>query len=202
MHGQPPPVRLALLAVATLAALAGFAFAAASSEAKPAAPCTMRTFAARAPPPRARQAQRRLASRPANGATVSGTVAWAVKPPAAASTGSTSRVDGVVKSSDSSAPFAYGTGSLDTTTLANGRHTLTATAYARAAAGKRDHSVTVANPTRAGADPAPPDADSRRPTPTHPGAHPGPAPARYRAHTRPDPRRPPRSTGAPGSATS
>jgi hypothetical protein len=64
--------------------------------------------------------------KPAAEATVSGTVAWE----AAIAAGSPSKVeflvDGAAKFSDSSAPFG---GSLDTTQLANGKHTLSATAY-------------------------------------------------------------------------
>jgi hypothetical protein len=64
--------------------------------------------------------------KPLAGATVSGTVAWEV----AIAAGSPSKVeflvDGAAKFSDSSAPYG---GSLDTTKLANGNHTLSATAY-------------------------------------------------------------------------
>jgi hypothetical protein len=64
--------------------------------------------------------------KPAAGATVSGTVAWEV----AVGAGSPSKleflVDGAAKFSDSSAPYG---GSLDTAKLANGNHTLSATAY-------------------------------------------------------------------------
>jgi hypothetical protein len=64
--------------------------------------------------------------KPSNGATVSGTIGWEV----AVTAGSPSKVeflvDGVAASSDSSAPFGA---SLDTTKLANGNHTLSATAY-------------------------------------------------------------------------
>ena len=64
--------------------------------------------------------------KPGNGTTVSGTIGWEV----AVTAGSPSKVeflvDGAAKFSDSSAPFG---GSLDTTKLANGNHTLSATAY-------------------------------------------------------------------------
>ena len=98
-------------------------------------------------------------------------------------------VDGSVKSSDSSSPFAYA-GGLDTTKLANGRHTLTATAYAR---GARPASativVTVANPS---ATPTPTPKPTPTPTPT-PVPTPTPTPA-------PHPAPEPEPTPAPGPA--
>jgi hypothetical protein len=64
--------------------------------------------------------------KPGNGATVSGTASWEV----AVTAGSASKVeflvDGVARFSDTSAPYG---GSLDTAKLANGNHTLAATAY-------------------------------------------------------------------------
>ncbi len=68
---------------------------------------------------------------PANGATVSGAIAWEVKASSSRVYRVDFAIDGAVRSSDSHFPFAYG--SLDTTALANGRHSLTATAYARGA---------------------------------------------------------------------
>ncbi len=63
---------------------------------------------------------------PADGSVVSGTIRWAVT-----TTGSVRRVefaiDGRTRDTDTSAPYVYDGGSLDTTKLANGRHTLTAT---------------------------------------------------------------------------
>ena len=70
---------------------------------------------------------------PASNATVSGTIAWQVKV-----SGSTTpsrvdfTIDGAYKITDSSAPYTYGSG-LDTTTLSDGTHTLSATAYAKKA---------------------------------------------------------------------
>ena len=64
--------------------------------------------------------------KPVNGATVSGTIAWEVGVTAGSPSKVEFLVDGVAKFSDSSAPYG---GSLDTTKLANGNHTLTATAY-------------------------------------------------------------------------
>ena len=64
--------------------------------------------------------------KPGSGQTVSGKVDWEV----AALAGSPSKVefaiDGSTRFSDSSAPYS---GTLDTTTLSNGSHTLTATAF-------------------------------------------------------------------------
>jgi hypothetical protein len=61
-----------------------------------------------------------------NGQTLTGTVGWTATPSA-----SVTRVDfsadGVARASDTASPYAY---SLDTTTLANGTHTLTARAVA------------------------------------------------------------------------
>src|SRR5436189_120440 len=68
--------------------------------------------------------------KPAGGATVSGSITWQVD----VSGGTASRVefaiDGAVSGTDSLAPYLYNGGVLDTTALANGSHTLTATAYA------------------------------------------------------------------------
>ena len=84
------------------------------------------------------------------------------------------------KSSDSRSPFAYGSGGLDTTKLANGRHTLTATAYAK---GSRPASATI-SVTVSNVAPTP------APSPTPPPAPaPTPAPAPCRLRNRP-PRRP------------
>jgi hypothetical protein len=165
-----PPIRLTLLAVATLAILASFAFAAVDSDAKPRDAVQMRTFARGATASATKLSV--VAQAPANGSTVAGAIAWEV-------TASSSRVyrvdfaiDGVAKSSDSRAPFVYGAGTLDTTKLANGRHTLTATAYAKGArpAGATIN-VTVANATTQTPAPAP----IPKPTPT-PAPNPEPIP--------------------------
>jgi Glycosyl hydrolase family 26/Bacterial Ig domain len=118
--------RLGLLAIAALAVLAGFAFTAARSDAKPSS-VQMRTFTRGATASASKLSL--VPQSPANGTTVAGPVSWEVK----ASSGRVYRVDfaidGAVRSSDSRYPFAYG--SLDTTALADGRHTLTATAYGK-----------------------------------------------------------------------
>jgi hypothetical protein len=159
-------LRLGLLAIATLALLAGFAFTAARSDAKPSL-VQMRTFARGATASASKLSL--VPQSPANGTTVSGPVSWEVK----ASSGRVYRVDfaidGAVRSSDSRYPFAYG--SLDTTALADGRHALTATAYGK---GSRPASaaVSVIVSNSAPATPAPSSTPTPVPTPT-----PTPAPA-------------------------
>src|SRR5436305_3597145 len=64
--------------------------------------------------------------KPGNGATVSGTIGWEVAVSAGAPSKVEFLVDGAARFSDTSAPYG---GSLDTIKLANGNHTLSATAY-------------------------------------------------------------------------
>ncbi len=61
--------------------------------------------------------------------TVSGTIEWQVKVAGGAPSRVEFSVDGVVRSSDSSTPYVF-PGGLDTRSLADGPHTLTATTYA------------------------------------------------------------------------
>jgi hypothetical protein len=70
---------------------------------------------------------------PAPGATVSGSIPWQASVVNATPTKVTFAIDGTVKWTQTTAPYYYGgtTNGLDTTTLANGSHTLTATAYAK-----------------------------------------------------------------------
>ena len=84
---------------------------------------------------------------PGDGSTVSGAIAWSVTV-----AGTASRVDfavdGTVGWSQSSGPYAYGgaNGTLDTTKLVNGAHTLTATAFgAGGVTASSRVTVTVAN---------------------------------------------------------
>jgi hypothetical protein len=91
---------------------------------------------------------------PTNGQIVSAAIAWQVS----VSGGTVNRVDfaidGTVKSSQATAPYVYGGsgGSLDTTTLSNGSHTLTATAYgARGVKAVSSIVVTVSNSAPASA---------------------------------------------------
>jgi len=184
-------IRIALLAVATLAVLAGFALVASNSDAKRAV--QMRTFARGATASATKLSV--VSQSPANGATVSGTIAWTVK----ASSGRVYKVDfaidGSVTATDSRSPFSFG--SLDTTTLANGRHSLTATAYA---SGSRPASATVsvivANPTPAPSPtPAPAPTPSPTPAPT-PTPTPSPEPTPTPVPT-PEPAPAPEPTPAP-----
>src|SRR5690349_21100285 len=89
---------------------------------------------------------------PADGATVSGKIAWQVNVLAGDPSKIEFAVDGVTKWADSSAPFTYGAdaGSLDTTKLSNGSHTLTATAFgSKGVRATAKVTVTVANATPA-----------------------------------------------------
>jgi len=86
---------------------------------------------------------------PGDGSTASGAIAWSVTVGGTASRVDFA-VDGIVTWSQSSAPYAYGgvNGRLDTTKLANGSHTLTATAFgARGAKASGRVTITVANET-------------------------------------------------------
>src|SRR5215207_4794008 len=139
-----PSLRLASLLIAALAALA---LPAASAAAKP-QDVKMRTFARGATTSAVKLSV--VPQAPASGATVSGTIAWAVKTAGSGVHRVDFAVDGAVKSTDSRSPFAY-TGGLDTTKLGNGAHTLTATAYAR---GARPASATI-NVTVSNSKPAP-----------------------------------------------
>ena len=169
-------IRVALLAVATLAVLAGFAFSAARSEAKPSA-VQMRTFARGATTSATKLSV--VTASPASGATVSGAVAWSVKTSSTRVYKVDFAVDNVVRASDSSSPFAYGSGSLDTTKLTNGPHTLTATAYAKGSRpASATVSVTVANAQAPAPTPKPTPTPTPSPTPTPtPSPTPAPVPA-------------------------
>jgi hypothetical protein len=82
---------------------------------------------------------------PADGATVSGQIAWQVSVLAGAPSKVEFAIDGVAKWTDTSAPFTYG---LDTTKLSNGSHALSATAYgAKGVKAATKATVTVANST-------------------------------------------------------
>jgi hypothetical protein len=88
-------------------------------------------------------------SSPADGTTVSGAIVWQVSVSGAVSKVEFA-IDGSAKWSQSAAPYTYGGsgGTLDTTKLSNGSHTLAATAYgARGAKATTKVTVTVANAT-------------------------------------------------------
>ena len=144
----------------------------------------MRTVARRAGSPRAG----RLAvvpRAPVDGAVVSGTVPWEVRTGGVRVTRVDFAVDGEVRLRDRRAPFTYSDG-LDTTGLADGRHVLTATAYAP---GSRRASakivVNVSNPSRPPASSPPPSRRQSRPAPQAP--QPGPEPADPAPGPEPDP---------------
>jgi hypothetical protein len=100
-------------------------------------------------------------AKPGNGATVSGTIGWEVAVSAGAPTKVEFLVDGVAKFSDSSAPYG---GSLDTVKLANGNHTLSATAYGSRGV-KATTSVTVKVSNATGSTPEPTPTPEPEPTP-------------------------------------
>jgi cell division septation protein DedD len=111
---------------------------------------------------------------PANGSTVSGTVNWQAQVSGTGASRVDFSIDGQVRSSDSSAPYAYA-GGLNTATLSNGSHTLTATAYNshRAKLGSTSVVVRVQNST---SSPVPQPTPTPTPAPT-PAPTPEPEPA-------------------------
>ncbi|HEX6601854.1 MAG TPA: Ig-like domain-containing protein, partial [Solirubrobacterales bacterium] len=126
----------------------------------------MRTFGRRATSSKSAQVTL-VTQSPANGATVSGTIAWVVRTSGTRIAKVDFAVDGTVKWSDSTFPYTYSNG-LDTTKLSNGRHSLRATVYAR---GARAQSATVvvnvSNPTPAPVpEPTPTPTPEPIPTPT------------------------------------
>jgi hypothetical protein len=122
---------------------------------------------------------------PADGATVSGTIAWSAKVSGATPKRVDFAIDESVRSSDRSNPYAY-PGGLDTGQLADGSHTLTAIAYSKKGAtlGRSTVTVTVSNTVVAPAPPgstpdSPPDPGptSEEPAPPAPSEEPAPEPA-------------------------
>jgi hypothetical protein len=99
---------------------------------------------------------------PANGQTVSGAITWQVTVSGTTPKRVDFAVDGGVRWSQAASPYVYGGtgGSLDTTTLSDGAHTLTATAYGPKGS-KRTSQLTV---TVANAAPAPPPASAPPPS--------------------------------------
>jgi hypothetical protein len=129
---------------------------------------------------------------PADGSTVAGIVSWQAEVSGTSASRVDFSVDGTFKASDSSSPYAFGSG-LDTRTLSNGSHTLTATAYAhRSKLGSSSVVVRVQNPTSSPA-PAPQPEPSPTPTPT-PEPEPTPPP-----EPEPTPTPEPEPTPAPAS---
>ena len=98
------------------------------------------------PPPSAPQPLQISTTAPTNGQTISGAVPWMVAVSGGTATKVDFSVDGVIKWTDVMSPYAFGpAGALDTTTLANGSHTLRATATGAAGTTSTSVSVTVAN---------------------------------------------------------
>ena len=178
---------LALTALLAVSLLAATAFGPAPAEGKRKASgrdaaqahgrvVQMRTVARRAGISRA--ARLALVTRsPVNGATIGGTVPWEVRAAGVRVSRVEFAVDGVVRHRDRSAPFTYA-GGLDTAALGDGRHVLTATAYA---AGSRRASarivVNVSNPAPPASRPQPArPARGDRPAPDAPAQRPAPAP--------------------------
>ncbi|HEU5251695.1 MAG TPA: glycosyl hydrolase [Solirubrobacterales bacterium] len=106
---------------------------------------------------------------PVAGATVSGAVVWEVSVLAGAPTKVEFAVDGVAKWADSAAPYTFGadSGSLDTTKLSDGVHSLSATAFgAKGVKATTKVTVTVANGTpEPGPTPEPEPAPEPAPAP-------------------------------------
>jgi hypothetical protein len=85
---------------------------------------------------------------PTNGATISGAVTWQVSVSGAVASKVTFAIDGTTSWTQASAPYYYGgtTGGLDTSKLANGTHTLSASVYPQTGGPARiKASVTVNN---------------------------------------------------------
>jgi Glycosyl hydrolase family 26 len=111
---------------------------------------------------------------PRSGQTLAGTVIWQAAVSGPVPSRVTFAIDGVVKWTQTTAPYSFGgNGKLDTTTLANGSHSLKVTAYAGRKAGTPSSTiaVNVSNPT-----PAPVPSPTPEPTPT-PAPEPTPAPS-------------------------
>src|SRR5690348_12078418 len=100
---------------------------------------------------------------PLAGTTIAGTVVWEVSVTAGSPSKVELAIDGSVQGTDASAPFAV---SLDTTKLANGSHTLSATAYgARGVKATTKVTVKVSN-TASTPDPGPAPEPEPAPEPT------------------------------------
>jgi hypothetical protein len=108
---------------------------------------------------------------PATGATVSGSIVWEASVLAGAPSKIEFTVDGVSVGSDTTAPYGF---SLDTTKLANGSHTLSATAYgSKGVKATTAVTVKVANTV---STPAPESEPTPEPEPTPVPTEPTPTP--------------------------
>jgi hypothetical protein len=186
MERIPRPVR-ALLGIAVplgliVAPLATAHATAVAKTTKP--PVKVRTASAK-------PAVRTAVTAPADGATVAGRVPFTAAASSAAGIARVEfRIDGVLRWTDKAAPWSFNGsgGTWNTAALADGVHTISATAFDRKGRSARDvHRVTVANV----GDPAPPPAPPRAPEPA-----PAPAPAPPPAADIPAPPPPPASTAA------
>jgi hypothetical protein len=132
----------------------------------------MRTFGRRATSSRSPRLSL-VTQSPANGATVAGTIAWQVRTSGTRIYRVEFAIDGTVRWSDYSSPYSFSSG-LDTTRLGNGRHTLTATVYARSS---RPSSATVLVNVSNPVEPAPTPKPAPKPKPAPiPVPQPTPAP--------------------------
>ncbi|MDQ2629809.1 MAG: Ig-like domain-containing protein, partial [Actinomycetota bacterium] len=161
---------LALIALAVLALLAAAAITApaqARTQSQQAGDGSgtravkMRTFGRRAVSSKAQLGV--VTESPANGSTVSGTIAWVVRTSGTRVTRVEFAVDGTVRWSDSTSPYTYSSG-LDTTKLGNGRHTLKATVYSRG--GKPVSGTVTINVYNPVPEPTPTPIPEPTPTPT------------------------------------
>jgi hypothetical protein len=135
---------------------------------------------------------------PGNGQTLAGTVIWQAAVSGPTPSRVTFSIDGVVKWTQTAAPYSFGgNGKLDTTALANGDHNLKVTAYAGRKAGTPSSTITVnvSNPT-----PAPAPTPVSQPTPAS-APEPAPAPESEPTPT-PAPESAPTPTPAPAPASS
>ena len=117
---------------------------------------------------------------PGNGQALTGTVVWQAAVSGPTPTRVTFAIDGVVKWTQTAAPYSYaGNGKLDTTTLADGSHSLKVTAYAGRKAGTPSSTIVV-NVSNTVPTPAPVPTPSPTPDPAPtpaPETIPAPAPA-------------------------
>ena len=116
---------------------------------------------------------------PGNGQTLAGTITWKATVSGSTPKKVTFVIDGTVKWTQTSAPYAYGgSGALDTTILSNGSHTLRVTAYPqRGSSVSSSVRVTVYNAPPPPPAPAPAPEPTPEPTPTPtPAPEPTPEP--------------------------
>ncbi len=171
------PARFGLALLAAPAAVTALALlpGAAAAKSSPAAQASrasdgveavrMRTFARRASSSGLRLSV--ISQSPTNGATVSGGIVWEVRTSGVRVSRVEFAIDGAVKWTDTRSPFVYGGGALDTTKLSDGRHTLTATAYAKnSRPASATVTVNVANAPAPAPQPTPTPAPTPNPTPT------------------------------------